>query len=608
MTARFNYTTRDFSFMVGEWLPCEEVFSFPAYRGRFEPDSVPGLLKKIKTLVETRIAPSNHDGEQNPPYLVDGRIVGPPSYRELFAFLMQEGWGEREVKEFGGKIPHILYGPALEMMGAASPAFMPYIALTGGVAALIDEFAAGEVKKLLLPEFRSGHLSGTICLTEENGGSDVGEISSTAELAAEPDVYYIHGQKVFVTGGDHDMTDNIIYLCLARTLGANPGTSGLSLFAVPKYWPTQDGSMVRNGVEIINIENKLGIRGSVTATVTFGREKPCRGWLLGPKPTVDGKGFGVEIIFKMLKGTRLKTAICATGIVANALNNAYKYATERTQGRPFTDPNGPRVKLIHHEDVKRMIIAGRAAVAGMRSLVMLACYYLDVQDEHPDPVKAQEAEELVEILVPICKAYCSQGGWQTLFDAMQIYGGKGYCEDQPIAQAVRDYKIHSIWEGSNYIQALDFTVRKWRRKGGIPFRRLMDRVTRATAKLAECKALEREKGWLSESLAVYERIISFINEKVKQGQPEWAPLYASDILAASGDVIAAGCVAEQMTIAYRRLGDFQSDREKHWFYMGKVLTCREFLRTVFIRVNALEQKIHREDLGVLSVPYQTLGF
>jgi alkylation response protein AidB-like acyl-CoA dehydrogenase len=285
MSANFAYTnTRDLEFILQEWLPTEQIFNYPRFVDYYSKDDIKAFLNPILKMCKEVIEPTNEDGDKNPVRFENGKVILPPSFGPLFHQLQEQGWGTSNIdrSEDAVFLPQILYSAVWELIAAANPAFGPYIALTNGAANLIQTFAPDDIKQRFLPKMLDGSWAGTMCLTEPTAGSDVGDIMSKAYPTDDPRIFKIKGNKIFITGGDNDFTENIIHLYLARVEGAREGTKGISLFIVPKYWVNEDGSLgPLNDVQTTGVEHKLGQAGSCTAALAFGEENQCRGILLG---------------------------------------------------------------------------------------------------------------------------------------------------------------------------------------------------------------------------------------------------------------------------------------------------------------------------------------
>ncbi|NLT19815.1 MAG: acyl-CoA dehydrogenase, partial [Syntrophomonadaceae bacterium] len=287
MSANFAYlNTRDFEFIIQEWLPTEIVFGYKEFVDYYSKDEVKSVLEPFRKMCKELVEPTNENGNAIGCTFANGKVTTPPTFGPLFHKLQEDGWGTANIDEGEDAMtmPNILFCMCQEMLSAANPAFMPYIGLTTGAAELIQAFASEELKEKFLPKMMDGTWAGTMCLTEPTAGSDVGDILSKAYPTDEPGVYKIKGNKIFITGGDNDFTENIIHLYLARVEGARAGTSGISLFIVPKYWVNEDGTLSDNDVQTTGIEHKLGQYGSCTAALAMGENNNCRGYLVGDPP------------------------------------------------------------------------------------------------------------------------------------------------------------------------------------------------------------------------------------------------------------------------------------------------------------------------------------
>ena len=284
--------------------------------------------------------------------------------------MQANGWGTGNIDEEAEMtLPCTMLTAVGEMMSAANPSFSPYIALTTGAAGLFQTFGDEHLKKMFLPKMMDGTWSGTMCLTESSAGSDVGDILSKAYPTDDPRIYKIKGSKIFITGGDGDHVENIIHLYLARIEGAVPGTKGISLFVVPKYWVNEDGSLEPNDVETVGVEHKLGLKGSSTAALAVGDNNGCRGWLLGSYDAEAKVGQGMAQMFQMMNEERLNTGMFALSVTANAYWNAVAYCKERVQGRLLTNPKAGRTQIINHEDIKRMMLLNKAITEACRAII-----------------------------------------------------------------------------------------------------------------------------------------------------------------------------------------------------------------------------------------------
>ncbi|SHG72565.1 Acyl-CoA dehydrogenase [Thermosyntropha lipolytica DSM 11003] len=629
MAANFAYgNLRDMKFIAKEWLPTEEIFSYERYKDYYSKEDVDSVLDPCLKMAKELIEPTNEDGDKNPVKFENGKVILPKSFGPLFKKLQSEGWGTSNVDESEEAmvLPHLLQAMVWEMFWAANPAFMPYIALTTGAARLIQKFADEDLKKIFLPKMMDGTWAGTMCLTEPTAGSDVGDILSKAYPTDDPRIFKIKGNKIFITGGDNDFTENIVHMVLARVEGAVPGTKGISLFIVPKYWVNPDGSLEDNDVQTTGVEHKMGQHGSCTAALSFGENGNCRGWLIGANPlNNNGLGEGMAQMFQMMNEARLETGHAALACIANAFYNARDYCKERVQGRPITNPKGDRVTIINHEDIRRALLMGKAHMEAMRAMMYRTYFALDVKHHDPDPEKRERASELIEITTPLLKAYPSDEAWWLIGEAIQCYGGYGYCEEYPVAQIARDVKIYSIWEGTNYIQSMDLVGRKWMLKKGQAFARFMQEMrdfyeankeSQVVKEIAAAKennggidlSLDREFAILGKALDAYGRIQAAIGKYVGEGKISMLPLYARRILTATSQLYAGRCILDQALVAAKKAMEVGPEHYDYSFYVGKVMSAKYYLRNVVPNVWLTAEIIEEGDTSALDIPLQAFEY
>ena len=612
MSANFAYlNTRDLKFIAKEWLPTEKIFSYPRYSEYYSKDDVDAILDPCLKMAKELIEPTNEDGDSNPIQFENGKVKLPPSFGPLFKQLQSEGWGTSNIDESEGAIvmPEILYAMVWEMFCAANPTFGPYIILTSGSAGLIQTFGDDKLKEMFLPKMMDGTWSGTMCLTEPTAGSDVGDILSKAYPTDDPRIFKIKGNKIFITGGDNDFTENIIHLYLARIEGARPGTKGISLFVVPKYWVNEDGSLEDNDVQTTGVEHKLGQHGSVTASLSMGENNNCRGWLLGVDPREnDGKGEGMAQMFQMMNLARMETGHAGLSCIANAFYNARDYAKERIQGRPLTNPKADRITIINHEDIRRTLLMGKAHVEAIRAMMYKVYFAFDVREHDPDPAEREKANDLIEVATPLCKAYPTDEAWWLIGEAIQAYGGYGYCEEYPVAQIARDVKIYSIWEGTNYIQSLDLIGRKWLMKKGAAFAAFIQEIRDFYEANKNTAGLEKEFANLGRALDAYTEIQMAIGGYFGNNQISMMPVFSRRILTATSQLFAGYCILDQALLADKKAQEVGSDHYDYPFYTGKVAAARYYLRNVVPNVWAVAEIVKDGDTSVLDIDLQAFDY
>ncbi|MFZ5596627.1 MAG: acyl-CoA dehydrogenase [Bacillota bacterium] len=602
MATNFIYSNRDHKFIAKEWLDMEKIFGFEAFKDVYGIEDIDMILDQALKIAKEVVAPTNEEGDKIGARFENGKVMVPPSFHDLYNFMQENGFGASNFNpEEEGRLPSTMHFMVGEFFSAANPAFMPYIALTAGASGLIQSFGREEDKKRFLPKMYSGEWTGTMCLTEPCCGSDVGDITSRAYATDEPMVYKIKGTKCFITAGDHDLTENIIHLLLAKCEGAAPGTKGISLFIVPKYWVNEDGSLGElNDVSTVAIEHKMGIKGSATAMLSFGDNGNCRGILLGKIPGEDGKAEGMAQMFQMMNGARLDTGLSAMAIAAQAYYNALQYAKERIQGRPISNRKGERTRIIDHEDVRRMLLFQKSVVEACRAMILKVAYYMDLAEHSDDPEERKMAKRRIECSTPLVKAYPSDMVWETVRDAIQVHGGYGFTEEYPVAQSARDCKILSIWEGTNFIQSLDLIGRKMTMEGGQVFMEWLAEIDKSIEDNKGIEGLEKEQELLARAMAAYKEIGTFIMGIFMQNI-KIVPLYSTRILHATSMIWGASLLLEQAAIATRKAKELGEGHFDYPFYQGKIQTAKFYIRNVLPEVFKIVEVIKDCDTSALDI-------
>lgn len=606
--ANFIFNTRDQKFILTEWLNMEQIFSYEKYNDSYGVDDIEMVIGEAYKMCRDIIAPSNEDGDQNPAHLVDGVVVVPESMKKAYEFVNENGWGSGNIADDAGfpEIFQILIG---ELMLGANPAFAPYVGTTTGSANLIKHFGSEEVKEMFLDKMLEGTWAGTMDLTEPNYGSDVGDITSKAFPTDTPGKYKIKGTKCFITGGDHNMTENIIHLALARVEGAAPGTKGLSLFVVPKNRFDENGEITgSNDLITVAVEHKLGLRGSATAMLNYGDNDDCYGYILGEAPGEDGRGQGIAQMFQLMNAARIETGLMANSVAAVAYYNAAQYSKERIQGRLVTDLKGDRVPINKHADVRRMLLNMKAHVEACRAMIYKIAFDLDVEENDPDEAKRAQAKANVEVTTPLVKAYASDVAWPLIADAIQVYGGYGFSEEYPVAQSARDVKIYSIWEGTNYIQAMDLLARKMPMNNGEMFQAWKNELRDMIKKVKEVPEFEKEAQILDEG---FKALKSIQRETIKffmQKQIDLLPVYATRILHVVSKVYCGALITDQALLATKKIAELGEDHPDYAFYRGKVEAARYYVRNIVPEVHVTAKLITDPDSSVLDIPEECFEF
>lgn len=598
MAVNFIYSNREHKFIVKEWLDMEKVFNFEAFKDIFGMEDVDIILDQALKFTKEVIAPTNEDGDRIGVVFENGKVTTPPSFHTLYKKMQDIGYGSSEHDPEEADLPDTLKFFMKEFFNAGNCAFMGYFGLAGGAMKLIKLFGRDEDKKHFLPNMYAGKWGGTMCLTEPGAGTDSGSITTKALATDDPRIYKIKGTKCFITAGDHDLTENIVHLLLARCEGAVPGTAGLSLFIVPKMWANEDGSLEPNDVTTVAIEHKMGLKGSATAMLSFGDNDNCRSILLGNARDENGRAAGMYQMFVMMNGARQGTGMQALALAQAAYYASLQYAKERIQGKAITNPKGPRVRIIEHEDIKRMLLSQKSILEACRAMLSKSTYYGDVAKYSGDPEERKMAERRIEINNPLIKAYPSDMAWLTTADAIQVHGGYGFIEEYPVAQAARDCKIMSLWEGTNYIQSMDLLGRKWMMDKGKVFMEWLADVEASIESNKNLESMERECQIMKRAIATYKEIQGFISG-LKNVQI--APVYSTRILHATAMLYGGSLLLEQAAIAAQRIKELGEGHYDYPFYQGKVQSAKFYIRNIVPQIFITAEVVKDCDTSVLDI-------
>jgi alkylation response protein AidB-like acyl-CoA dehydrogenase len=452
----YHAPIRDFQFLLQEVFKVQDtVYTLPGFE-EIDDDMVNMVLEEGAKVCEEVLHPINANGDQQGCLFDDGHVATPDGFIEAYQIFTDAGWASLSLPaEHGGQgLPETLNFAIEEMTWSANAAFILCSVLTRGVVNLLLAFASDELKRLYLENLVAGTWTGTMCLTESHAGTDLGMVRTKAVPQGDGS-YALSGTKIFISGGDHDLTENIIHLVLARLPDAPDGVRGISLFLVPKICLDSAGNLGRdNGVSCGSIEHKMGLKGSSTCVMNFDA---AQGFLVGELNQ------GLPQMFRLMNLARLSIGLQGLGIGEVAYQNAVVYARERLQTRSLAgvkNPDGPADPIIVHADVRRMLLTTRAYVEGCRAISLWTGMQLDIAHAHPDEHKKQEANDLVELITPVFKAFFTDTGYETATLCQQVFGGHGYIWETGMEQFVRDARIAQIYEGANGIQALDLVRRK----------------------------------------------------------------------------------------------------------------------------------------------------
>ena len=532
------------------------------------PDLVKDILQEAAKINENLILPLAKMGDENPAILENGVVRTPPGYKEAYQKYIEDGWISLSCDpKYGGQgMPKTVSAFFDEMLSSASLSFKLYSELTIGAYNCINHHASDEIKQMYLPKLVEGRWSGTMCLTEPVCGTDLGLLKTKAENQNDGS-YKISGQKIFITSGDHDLTENIIHLVLARVSGAPTGTRGISLFLVPKYKVNNDGSVgERNGVSTGSVEDKMGIKGSATCVLNFDE---ATGYMIGEKDR------GLNAMFTMMNLERIVVGIQGLGISEIAYQNSLLYAKERKQGKTNNSKsNNGADFIIEHADIRRSLLNMKSIIEGERAL----CFWLSQQTEvslhHPDPKIKQEASDFVSLLTPVVKSLFTDLGMEITSEAMQIHGGYGYTKDQGIEQLYRDNRITPIYEGTNSVQAADLVFRKLNNKNGNIIERYLNNIK------AECNIQNEKIRPFIKELNCHLDILSKFNDwnsqKIIENKDDVSAA-ANDYLKTLGYVSVAYAWIKVLEVCFN-----EYDKNEN-FYSDKINTAKFYFDRVLPR-------------------------
>jgi 3-(methylthio)propanoyl-CoA dehydrogenase len=445
---------RDMQFVMRELAGLEQLAALPGYE-ESTPELADAVLQEAAKLASEVLSPLNKTGDERGASLTADGVVAAEGFGAAYRQFVENGWnGLAGDPEYGGQgLPGLIAAATVEMWNSANMAFALCPLLTAGATEALKQHAARELKARYLPKLVSGEWTGTMNLTEPQAGSDLSAVRTKA--VPEADHYRVYGQKIFITWGDHDMTDNVVHLVLARTPNAPEGVRGISLFLVPKVLVNPDGSLgERNDVRCVSIEHKLGIHASPTCAMSFGDTKGAIGYLVGQENK------GLAHMFTMMNEARQKVGLQGLGIAERAYQAAREYAKERVQGRPAGQKSGERVTIIHHPDVRRMLLTMKSQVEAMRAFGYVLAADIDLAHRHPDEMERQRRQARVDLLIPVLKGWCTELGVEIASLGVQVYGGMGFIEETGACQYLRDSRIAPIYEGTTGIQAADLVARK----------------------------------------------------------------------------------------------------------------------------------------------------
>ena len=565
----YKVPQKELAFIFDEIINYSEICSLPGFE-EASRDMVDVVLPEAAKFFEDVVAPTNHETDKHPAFLKDGEVVTSPGLDPIYRQMVEAGWcclnGD---SNYGGAgFPSVVDLAVQEMLQTANCGFSLLPMLTRGVVHALNQYGTDEQKQTYLGNLISGAWSGTMNLTEPQAGSDLSAVKTKAILNG--DHYLISGQKIYITWGDHSCADNIIHLVLARRPDAPEGNQGISLFLVPKFLVNADGSLgVRNDVKPVGVEHKLGIHSSPTCTLAFGDDGGAVGYLVGEENK------GLQCMFTMMNNARLSVGHQGVALGERAYQQAVAYATDRVQGRA-SGVEG-RAAIIHHADVKRMLMQMRALTEGCRAMSYYAIAAEDRSSHHPDEQVRAQSAQMVELLTPLVKGWCTEVAMESTSLGVQVHGGMGFIEETGAAQHMRDARILPIYEGTNGIQALDFIGRKCLRDGGEVVKVLLADMQATVDQLAAAHgSVVNLRNRLRHSVEQCQEALNYVLENSSDSQG-----IAYNFMMMYGNTVSYWLLVKLAAAAQDRLAAGETDR----FYNQKIATA-EFFSTQILPRNS----------------------
>ncbi len=603
---RYKADLRESKFLIFEQFPLMPLLGKAPFENWGKDECSMVLDEAYKWCCDV-IGPLNAIGDREGCSIVEGRVKTPTGFKDAWGALIQAGWKTlAAAPEYDGQnAPYGLTCMVEEFLCGANPAFNMYPGLAHGAAEVIAHFGTKVQKDLYVHRMLHGVWGGTMCLTEPHAGSDVGSASTTAKRLGDGK-YAIKGTKIFISGGDNDFTDNVVHLVLARVDGAPPGTKGLSLFIVPRVRVNADATLAEaNDVTVASLEHKMGINGNATCVLNFGDEAGCIGELVG-----EAENVGIQQMFMMMNTARIGVGLQGVAVAGAAYLSALDYAKDRKQGASMTnwkDATAPRVPIIEHADIRRMLMEMKARTEGPRALVAKLAFHSDNARvlKGKDDAAAQYHQGQVDLLVPLVKAYSTDQAFKVCELAIQTFGGAGFIKDYPVEQHARDSKIFSIYEGTNHIQSMDLVGRKLPQNGGANLQAFLGDIARFISeneKHEKLGPLVKELAHAHEAVAgVAMRLLGWF----QSGRMQLVPLAANRVLEMMSELCCTWLLCDAARISHDAIAklppgeESQADRA---FYEGKLHVATYAVHNILPHAKLTAEILGREDTSALDIP------
>ncbi len=580
-----SYTApvKDMLFAIEHLARIDHVAQIPGFEDA-GLDTAAAVLEECAKFNEGVVAPLNVEGDRNPSSFKDGQVTTTPGFKDAYAQFTEAGWqGLQHPAAFGGQgLPKTIGAACGEILHAANLSFALCPLLTDGAIEALLTAGSEELKAIYLEKLISGQWTGTMNLTEPQAGSDLAQVRTKAEPQGDG-TYKVFGTKIFITYGEHDMAENIVHLVLARVAGAPEGVKGISLFVVPKFMVNSDGSLgARNDAHCVSIEHKLGIKASPTAVLQFGDHGGAIGYLVGEENR------GLEYMFIMMNAARYGVGVQGIAVAERAYQQAVQYARERVQSRPVDGSLPAAGPIIHHPDVRRMLMTMRAYTEGCRAMASVAAAAFDAAHHHPDPQVARDNAAFYEFLVPLVKGYSTEMSQEVTSLGVQVHGGMGFIEETGAAQHYRDSKILTIYEGTTAIQANDLVGRKTARDGGQLAKAVAAQIEQTEAELqasgtADAQAVARR---LAAARQAFLDAVDFMAANTK-ANPNAAFAGSVPYLMLAGNLVAGWQMGRALLVAQQLLSKGQDQA----FMQAKIATARFYAEHILVKAPAQRDAI-----------------
>ncbi|NPU93193.1 MAG: acyl-CoA dehydrogenase [Gammaproteobacteria bacterium] len=580
---------QDLDFILFDLLQAGSLLHYPRYQDH-SLDTFSQSIDTATQIAERYFAPHNHLADEKEPWFDGEKVHTIPEVKAAFHHFVDSGLlnARQDYEDGGMQLPATIAAACTAQITAANPSTAGYPFLTMAAANLITHFASAALQQKYLPLMRSGKATGTMALTEPDVGSSLADIKTAATPTAQGH-YLIRGHKMFISGGDHDLTDNIVHLVLARVKGAPAGVKGISLFLVPKWLVDDNGQpQQRNDVALAGLLHKMGYRGTTSTVLNFGEKDQCVGYLIGEAHA------GLKYMFMMMNEARIGVGLGAAVIGYRGYVESLAYARERPQGRHpgNKDSNSAPIPIIEHADVKRMLLAQKVYAEGALALCLYASTLVDKLENSSDDSERNNARELLDLITPVVKSWPAEFGCKANELAIQVLGGCGYTREYPVEQCYRDNRLNPIHEGTHGIQALDLLGRKLWQNGSAGLKQLGREIITTIARASAVPELQHEAKALQDALQLVTALTGTLGQQLQTKGPDIALANASVFLSLTGHIVVGWIWLWQATVAHEKL---QQDPTNAGFYKGKLQACRYFFRWELPQIQHWNQLLQSED-------------